>query len=50
MENNVNAHKEEQLKKVQQQNLNNEKLAIKFPNWDLLPPALLVKRELKNDT
>lgn len=22
----------------------NEKMAVKFPDWDLLPPALLVKR------
>ena len=46
MENNPNVNKEELLKKNQQQN-SNEKLAVKFPSWDLLPPALLVKRELK---
>lgn len=26
-----------------------DKMAVKFPDWDLLPPALLVKRS-KNDT
>ncbi len=24
----------------------NEKIAVKFPDWDLLPPELLVKRNL----
>lgn len=49
MENNPNINKEDVLKKNQKQNIQNEKLAVKFPNWDLLPPALLVKRELKNE-
>lgn len=26
-----------------------DKMAVKFPDWDLLPPTLLVKRS-KNDT
>lgn len=50
MENNSKSNKEEQLKKLQQQNSNNEKFAIKFPNWDLLPPALLVRRGGSNDS
>lgn len=27
----------------------NEKMAVRFPDWDLLPPALLVRRE-KHDS
>jgi len=27
-----------------QQSTTNEKMAIKFPDWDLLPPVLLVQR------
>lgn len=27
-----------------QPSASNEKMAVKFPDWDLLPPALLVKR------
>ncbi len=47
MENNSKLSKEEQLKRIQQQKLHNEKLAVKFPEWDLLPPALLVQRKTK---
>ena len=47
MENNSNSNKEEESKKVQQQKQTSEKMAIKFPNWDLLPPNLLVQRDIK---
>lgn len=47
MENNSKLSKEEEIKRIQQQKLHNEKLAVKFPEWDLLPPALLVQRKTK---
>lgn len=29
-------------------NENEEKMAVKFPDWDLLPPDILIKRQ-KNE-
>lgn len=45
MENNkqVNTNQSNQTN-AKQPPATNEKIAIKFPDWDLLPPALLVQR------
>ena len=39
---------EEQTNKNEQQIVekDDEKMAVKFPDWDLLPPDLLIKRQL----
>ncbi len=42
MENN-NTNKEKP-QNTQTKTVVNEKMAVKFPDWDLLPPSLLVKR------
>ncbi len=48
MENNKPINQNNKTNQVQpnQQNvIRNEKMAVKFPDWDLLPPSLLVRRD-----
>ena len=45
MDNNQQSNNNQNNKIITKQNpVINEKMAVKFPDWDLLPPALLVKR------
>lgn len=50
METNKETENKELNKTEKTQTIKNEKMAVKFPDWDLLPPSLLVQRGGKNET